>query len=120
MSQFELRDRMLTAAEHSALVAARMSEDALQTQVLAIANVFGWLAYHTHDSRRSQKGFPDLVLVNTRQRRILFRELKSAKGKTTAEQKIWLAALASVGLDAGVWRPADLVSGVILAELRGR
>ena len=40
-----------------------MTEKKFQAAVLQIANMYGWLAYHTHDSRRSAPGFPDLVLV---------------------------------------------------------
>ena len=40
------------------LVAEKMTEEKLQRCILELANVCGWLAYHTHDSRRSPKGFP--------------------------------------------------------------
>ncbi len=49
---------------------------------------------------------------------VLFRELKSAKGVLSPEQKVWLAALTAAGADAGVWKPADLASGRIEAELK--
>src|SRR5688572_19177552 len=39
------------------------TERAFQAQVVKYARLMGWTAYHTHDSRRSQAGFPDLVLV---------------------------------------------------------
>ena len=109
---------MITAAEHRASVANAMSEDALLSQVRTIANDLGWMTYHTHDSRRSESGFPDLVLINPRQGRILFRELKKMKGRVSADQKRFLEALRAVGQDAGVWRPDDLVEERILAELR--
>ena len=31
--------------------------------VVELAKRFGWLLYHTHNSRRSASGFPDLVMV---------------------------------------------------------
>ena len=43
-----------------------MNEAELQRNVLSLAAMTGWLAYHTYDSRRSQAGFPDLVLVRRR------------------------------------------------------
>lgn len=55
------------------------------------ARAAGWLAYHTHDSRRSEPGFPDAVFV--RDGRIVFAELKAARGRVTPEQRAWLEAL---------------------------
>lgn len=96
-----------------------MSEGDFQKRVIQLAKFHGFeLVYHTYDSRRSAPGFPDLVLVSSRHRRILYRELKSSKGRVSADQKQWLNALAMVGQDAGVWRPADLLNGRILSELR--
>jgi hypothetical protein len=77
------------------------------------------MRYHTHDSRRSPSGFPDLVIVGDR---VLYRELKTAKGKVSDAQAAWLHALVLAGQDACVWRPADLLSGLIgrrLAKLAG-
>jgi hypothetical protein len=89
---------------------AALSEKDWQAQVIAEAARFGWLVYHTYDSRRSTSGFPDLVLVHP-QRGVIFAELKSDKGKTSSEQDTWLAALrrgADTGaVDVEVWRPSD-------------
>ena len=43
-----------------------VTEGEFQAWVLDLANRNGWLAYHTHDSRKSAAGFPD---VDTRQGR---------------------------------------------------
>ena len=72
--------------------------------IAQLAGRSGWLVYHTYDSRRSTPGFPDLVLVK---RRVLWRELKLDKGRTTKEQDEWLLALVAAGQDAGIWRPRD-------------
>lgn len=64
----------------------------------------GWMAYHTHDSRRSEPGFPDLVLV--RGGECLAVEVKAAGGRATAAQLEWLAAL-----DAVPGIVAELVQG---------
>lgn len=64
-----------------------MTEAQLQTIVLQLAQLHGYnLRYHTRDSRRSQPGFLDLVLVNVARGRVLFRELKTDAGKLTADQ----------------------------------
>ena len=57
---------------------------------------FRWLvssdicAYHTHDSRRSAKGFPDLVLAKNGV--VLIVELKTDTGVATPDQVAWLLA----------------------------
>ena len=97
-----------------------MLEKDFQTGVLKLARFHGFaLAYHTHDSRRSAPGFPDLVLVNPPTGRVLWRELKTNKGRVSPEQRAWLDGLTAAGMDAGVWRPNDLDTGLVVAELRG-
>lgn len=79
-------------------------EVGFQRAVVTMAGYLGWTVYHTHDSRRSNPGFPDLVLVRDR---VLFRELKTDKGRLTKEQEDWIAKLTKAGANAGVWRPRD-------------
>jgi len=81
------------------------TEVQLLNEVLALAKSYGWLAYHTHDSRRSPEGFPDLVLTNGTS--VLFVELKTATGKLTAAQARWLTLLEHAGQECAVWRPSD-------------
>lgn len=82
------------------------SEAYFQAFVIALARRLGWASYHTFDSRHSQGGFPDLVLV--RCQRLLFVELKSEKGKISPEQQTWIDMLAFVpGVEAYFWRPSQ-------------
>ena len=90
-----------------------MTEAELLLAVKETAAVCGYLSYHTHDSRRSDPGFPDLVLVHPRRPRaespIVFLELKSAKGRVTSEQAAWLGALNQrEGVIATLVYPEDL------------
>jgi hypothetical protein len=89
-------------------MAKRSTEERdFQKGVLDLAALYSWIAYHTHDSRRSQAGFPDLVLV--RDDRLIFAELKSEKGRATKEQEEWLGALCNVsGVSVYLWRPSDM------------
>ncbi len=66
----------------------------------------GWLVYHTHDSRRSDAGFPDMVCVLPGVASI-FAELKIETGKLTFAQEQWLLSLAKTGEMAYLWRPSD-------------
>jgi hypothetical protein len=99
------------------VTAVALPEATFQARVIGIADLYGWMSYHTHDSRRSGKGWPDLALAHPRAGRFLVRELKTARGTVSPEQEAWLAALTAAGVDAGVWRPADLASGLITATL---
>jgi hypothetical protein len=92
-----------------------LTEAALLATIRQACQVMHLLCYHTHDARRSTAGFPDLVIVGPGG--CLFRELKTATGRATGEQGRWLDALGTAGMDAGLWRPADLVSQRITNEL---
>ena len=85
-----------------------LSEAQWQTLVLELASTYGWLAYHTHDSRRSHPGWPDLVLVHRARGRALFLELKTDTGRPTAAQLTWLWSLRAARLEVAVLRPCDL------------
>jgi hypothetical protein len=107
----------LTRAQYHAHMARSIDEAALQAQVLRIAGHTGWRAYHTHDSRRSAAGFPDLVLAHPRAGRVVFAELKSEAGRLSRAQLAWLTDLAAAGAHTHVWRPADLLDGTITTTL---
>jgi hypothetical protein len=76
--------------------------------VADVARLAGFeLRYHTFRSKRSAHGFPDWVLVSTRQQRVVFAELKSETGRVSHEQERWITALKLCGVEAYVWRPGD-------------
>lgn len=79
------------------------SEADFQTWVKETALTAGWLYYHTHDSRHSDEGFPDLVLLKGAAS--MFIELKRDGQNPTAAQTIWIEALRRADLFADVWRP---------------
>jgi len=84
--------------------------------VIDLAHLTGWLCYHTHDSRRSCPGFPDVILVRGTQ--LLAAELKSERGRVTPAQQGWIDALSRAGIEVHVWRPADF--NAIVARLEAR
>ncbi len=106
---------------HLSRLADRMTEAELQANVVDTVRRLSGLVYHTHDSRRSAKGFPDLVIVFPRTGALAFVELKSTDGTVTPEQRQWLAALqagARIAVrEVYLWRPEDWVSGHIADTL---
>jgi hypothetical protein len=91
-------------------------ESVFLNQVIALARLYGWRHYHTHDARHSVPGYPDLTLV--RGGRLIFAELKRQRGRLTAAQLEWLEDLRATCAEVYCWRPADLP--VIPAILRRR
>lgn len=93
-----------------------------------LATILGWLhagfrpaktkaGWRTPATGELGKGWPDLVLVHPVRQRILFRELKKEDGEVSDDQRRVLVALVAAGLDAAIWRPRDLDSGLIQRQL---
>lgn len=87
-----------------ARLADTISERIFQGLVSEYAHLHKWATYHTRDSRGSDPGFPDLVLVRDR---VIFAELKSARGRPTPDQRQWAATLEHANANYYLWRPAD-------------
>ena len=82
-----------------------VSEKEFQSEVVRTATELGWRVHHTWDSQRARRGFPDLVMA--RHHKVIFAELKSAKGKIRPEQQEWMEALWAAGQEAYIFRPKD-------------
>jgi hypothetical protein len=82
-----------------------LSEEEFQSRVIALAKEKGWRVYHTRDSRRSEKGFPDLILLRGEVE--IVAELKVPPNKPTSEQREWLAAFQKAGRPTFVFYPTD-------------
>lgn len=112
----------------------------LQVQVTDLAKIFGWTWVHFRPAKTQRgwrtpvegplgKGWPDLVLVRERDRRLIFAELKREVGDPiTYDQDMVLASLRSLvtretddegqtwipaidiapQVEVFVWRPSDL------------
>lgn len=104
-----------------------MTEAQLQDAVITCAQVLGWRVAHFRPAHTARgwrtavsadgAGFPDLVLAG--HGRLVFAELKSARGKLGPEQVDWAIALKGSGVTHCVWRPADWIDGTVEAVLRG-
>lgn len=103
------------------VVARAMSEQALLEAVIELAHVRGWRCAHFRPARTERgwrtavsadgAGWPDLLLC--RGPRIVAAELKAMGGRFGAEQKAWLAALDTAGVETYVWRPSSWRDGTI-------
>ena len=97
--------------------------DSLEANLRKLMKDLGLTGFHVEKSldveknrkNVSVKGWPDWTIRGPRG--VLFRELKSQRGKVEPEQQEWLDALTGSGADAGVWRPSDLHSGRMQREL---
>jgi hypothetical protein len=90
-------------------------EDQFRAAVEAQAREWGWIVYHTKDSRQSETGFPDDIMI--RRDRLLAWELKrTRKEKPSAAQRKWLRAFQGIaGAEVRIYSPEDWDS--ILKEL---
>jgi hypothetical protein len=143
-----------------------VAERDLQAEVITLARTLGWgvtksqaerlaadakaygipalpldgLIFHPRYSLGSEPGWPDLTLIRRSDRRLVFAELKTAKGFLSPRQTDVLDLLRELAFDPAdywpieprespppsqpprievhVWRPADLVSGAIAEVLR--
>ena len=102
-----------------------VSEDQLLAAVLDICKYRRCLVHHCRPARtasgnwvtpiQGDAGFCDLVIAGDHG--VLFRELKSQRGQPSPGQRGWLDTLVQAGADAALWRPSDLASGRVLAEI---
>lgn len=90
-------------------------EKQFQAAVVREAEKRGWRVYHTHDSRKSRKGYPDITAWRER---VLFAELKTEDGALTADQANTIEDLRAAGAEVHLWRPDDWPA--ILATLAER
>ena len=81
--------------EARAVVDAAQSEGEYQQQILDLARTLGWRVFHDYDSRRSEPGFPDLILI--RGVTLLALEIKGAKAKPPPPAQVgWIGAFKQV------------------------
>ena len=94
-----------------------VSEKAFMTAVIRLAKEHAWLVYHTHDSRKSFPGYPDLTLAKPG-KPVIFSELKVPGGALTLQQHAWLEALTlAEGKEVHLGQPEHWA--LIEARLRG-
>jgi hypothetical protein len=96
-------------------IVQHLTEDDLKATVIGMAQSFGWRVAHFRPARTEKgwrtpveadgKGWPDLVLVRDR---VIYAELKSARGRVSPDQEAWMSALREAGAEVHLWRPSDM------------
>lgn len=105
----ELESESHTAEGYRRLIAWTTTEAVFQTHVTRLATQLGWaLQYHTWVAINSKGGFPDLVMVNPRKKRVIFAELKTMTGTVSEAQQQWHDSLRESGQEAYIWRPDQM------------
>jgi len=107
---------MTATLNRSAIIPAVMVEADLERFVRWLTRQRSLPAFHVINSRRrvTLAGWPDWVIVGTS---VLFRELKTGRGRPSADQLALGERITAAGGDWSIWRPSDLKSGRIEAEL---
>lgn len=85
-----------------------MTERDWQRRVVQAARDLGWWVYHTHDSRHSPAGLPDLLMI--RGSALLWVELKRQTGRyavLSQDQAAVRNRLLAAGQRWYLWRPSD-------------
>jgi hypothetical protein len=95
------------------------TEAAFARAVIALARSLHWKVAHFRPARTAKgwrtpcqadaRGWPDLILCRGvgGPPRIIAAELKSARGRLTPEQQVWVAALEAAGVPVYLWRAGD-------------
>jgi hypothetical protein len=81
------------------------TECGFQDAVIQLAKLRGWKVYHTWNSKHSEAGFPDLLML--RGERIIAAELKRDGKRPTPAQDEWLVAFGRAGVLVYEWHPKD-------------
>ena len=87
-----------------------MTEKSWQDTVLDGLRLHGWVVFHDRVPLRSEPGFPDLTCVNVAQRRVIWLELKTERGRLTEAQRAWGELLQDAGQEWYCWRPSSWAS----------
>lgn len=85
----------------------------LQDSVVDTATRLGYSHFHPYDSRRSDPGWPDLVLVHPGKKRVVFMEIKTEDGVITPAQTQWHDDLAACDQEVYVVFPEHWDSGEV-------
>lgn len=99
--------RRAYAVDSPELFWAGTNEAQLQERLRRFCKALGLLHYHTHNSQRSEGGFPDSLIARTpgewQKPWLVLLELKAEKGRLSPAQRVWRLVLEGIeGASDGV------------------
>jgi hypothetical protein len=95
-----------------------MTEKEWSAQFKQLFELYGWKGYHPYLSIHSERGWPDWSLINLAQKRVIFVELKTEKGKLSESQIRWQGYLASCGQEWYCLRPSDIDKAIEILQAK--
>jgi hypothetical protein len=85
-----------------------LTEKEYMQQIIDLARLSGHYCYHTLDSRGSEPGMTDLLILKATLERPLFVEVKTESGKLSPAQEAVKELLEAMpGADYRLWRPSS-------------
>ena len=110
--------KTLLASSSGSVGTFDVSEKDFQRGIIDLAQALGYRVAHFRPAQTSKgwrtpvaadgAGWPDLVLVSGRRRRVVYLELKRDSGAVRAEQAGWIRELHAAGAEVFVARPRNL------------
>lgn len=84
-----------------------ITEAQFQRLVEELAQWWAWRTFHDNDSRKNDRGLPDLIMV--RPPRLIFAELKVGRGRMRTDQHRWARDLMRChgNVEYHLWKPGD-------------
>lgn len=83
--------------------------------VIRLCDGMGLWWWHDYSFKINRRGLPDLLVLG--KQGAMWRELKSQDGRHSLDQLRVQRLIVRAGWDYDTWRPGDLISGRIAAEL---
>lgn len=92
----------ISGEEGRELLLYQWSEKQWQWYIVRYARERGWWDWHAYDSRRSNPGLPDLILIRER---VVWIEVKTQRGRVSKTQKDVRDRLLRAHQEYYLWRP---------------
>jgi hypothetical protein len=106
-----------------------VTEAQFQGQIIDLAHLCGYLVTHFRAAKtmhgwrtplQGDKGYLDTTMARPNPPRHIVAELKSEKGRITADEQLWYDTLKAAGVECYIWRPRDFYEAARIIRARTR